>query len=570
VANVAHVAPVVNGGRNIVWHRSVATSLFEEYRELRGQGVSERAAAKRLKVPRTTLQAWTSNAATIDADPAVIAFFESQPGLAFLHRLAVALHVVFVEWCACGIRPVCRFLELTRLDRFIASSYTSQQRVNVAVQNQIINHADGETARLARTMPEKDISVAMDETFTGGPTLVAMDIESDFLLLEEPSKSRDRDAWKAAMDKPLADLKVNIIQATTDQAKALVAYTENILGAQQSPDLFHVQQEGSRAVSGPMAAKVRAAEQAVEKAKDDFGKARIAAVEYLISTDSRGPGRPPDWDTRTNRLAAGIQQATDEAERIQAVREGMRADVKGISETYHFVDLETGERRSGSIVAAELQKKVDSLRTAAIGEGLGESSMDRIAKAERVLPQMAKTIEFVSGYVNKQVEKLGLTPRQAYLFHAKLIPAAYLQRIAARRNKEEGTPLMEKAADLASPVFAADGPFGAIDAVVQERLRVEANRLAGIFQRSSSCVEGRNGVLSFRHHGLRGIPLRKRRCLTALHNFFIKRADDTTAAERFFESKPRDLFHAVLAAVDVPRRPRSSARKLAGCVATVN
>ena len=196
--------------------------------------------------------------------------------------------------------------------------------------------------------------------------------------------------------------------------------------------------------------------------------------------------------------------------------------------------------------------------------------MARIAKAERVLPQMAKTIEFVSGYVNKQVEKLGLTPRQAYLFHAKLIPAAYLHRVAARRNKEEGAPLMAKATDLASPVFASDGPFAATDAAAQDRLRVEANRLAGIFQRSSSCVEGRNGVLSFRHHGLRGIPLRKRRCLTALHNFFINRADTTTAAERFFESKPRDLFQAVLAAIDVPRRPRSPARKPSGGAMHIN
>jgi len=72
----------------------------------------------------------------------------------------------------------------------------------------------------------------------------------------------------------------------------------------------------------------------------------------------------------------------------------------------------------------------------------------------------------------------------------------------------------------------------------EQRDAVEAHvqQLAQVFQRSSSCVEGRNGVLSFRHHELHNIGERKRLVLTALHNYFIIRTDRTTAAERFFES----------------------------------
>ena len=39
------------------WERLERADLFEQYRELRIQGISERQAAKELKVPRTTLQA---------------------------------------------------------------------------------------------------------------------------------------------------------------------------------------------------------------------------------------------------------------------------------------------------------------------------------------------------------------------------------------------------------------------------------------------------------------------------------------------------------------------------------
>jgi hypothetical protein len=45
-----------------------------------------------------------------------------------------------------------------------------------------------------------------------------------------------------------------------------------------------------------------------------------------------------------------------------------------------------------------------------------------------------------------------------------------------------------------------------------------------------------------------------------LHNFFIKRADGTTAAERFFEEKPKDLFSWILGKVELPRPRRKHSR----------
>jgi hypothetical protein len=532
-----------------------------EFRALREQGVSERAAAKHLGIPRTTLQAWKASAETLDAEPSLIAFFESQPGLAVLHRIVVALHVVFVECCACGIRPVCHFLELTGLNRFVASSYTSQQKVNVATQNGIIGHAADERSRLAPAMPEKDISVTQDETFTGGLTLVAIEPESGFIILEEPSAARDAAAWKAAMDKATADLRCKIIQSTSDEGKGLVAYAENELGAHHSSDLFHVQYEASKGVSPPLAAKVRAAERAADEAQAKVNATEAEAEEYRQRIDERGPGRPPDWSARIDEAKLAAAEAQKEAERLRAVREGVRAEIKGIGADYHLADLGTGVRSSGDIMVEKLQGRIDRIRAAAEAEGLAEHSLARIAKAERVLPKMGQTVDFVSGYLRREVDKLGLTVAEALAVHSKLIPAFYLERIAARCSKKDGRPLSETAAALTSPLFAPGGIFAAMEAEAQDRLRREANRLAGVFQRSSSCVEGRNGVLSFRHHGLRGIPSRKRQCLTALHNYFIERKDGATAAQRFFGGKPRNLFHAVLNAVDVPRRPKSPPRR---------
>ena len=78
------------------WARTQRAALLDQYRALQAEGISQRQAAKVLHIPRTTLQAWHVWQERLDACPQVMAFFESSPGLAFLHRLVMALHVVFV------------------------------------------------------------------------------------------------------------------------------------------------------------------------------------------------------------------------------------------------------------------------------------------------------------------------------------------------------------------------------------------------------------------------------------------------------------------------------------------
>jgi hypothetical protein len=116
------------------WDCRRRAELLGQYRDLHAQGLSQRQAAKALDVPRTTLQAWHAWQDRLDACPHVVAFFESVPGLAFLHRLVLALHVVFVEIGACGMRLVCLMLEMTGLNRFVGASFGTQQKINRDVE----------------------------------------------------------------------------------------------------------------------------------------------------------------------------------------------------------------------------------------------------------------------------------------------------------------------------------------------------------------------------------------------------------------------------------------------------
>jgi hypothetical protein len=162
-----------NFDRHQLWDRFERADRFGQDLDLQAQGVSPRQAAKQLQGPRTTLQAWNAWHDTLDICPEVAQFFQSGPGLAFLHRLVLALHLVCVEVGACGIRLVCLLLNLTGLDRFVAASYGTQQQVNRQVEQAIVDYQQTETPRLAKDMLRNIITLTQDETFTGGLCLVA-------------------------------------------------------------------------------------------------------------------------------------------------------------------------------------------------------------------------------------------------------------------------------------------------------------------------------------------------------------------------------------------------------------
>jgi len=474
----------------------------------------------------------------------------------------MAFHLVCVEVGACGIRLVCLFLNLTGLDRFVAASYGAQQQVNRRVEEAMVAYRQDETARLAKDMPRKAITVTQDETFTGGLCLVTMDPESNFIILEQLAQARDQASWNALMAPALAQLNCQVIQSTSDEAPGLLAYVEHYLEAHHSPDLFHVQHELSKAVCAPMATKERAAHKAVTEAREQLEHIQTHLHRTDDEPEKRGPGRPPKAPVSLEQAEQVLEAASREHERLAQQREQVANRIRAIGHDYHFVDLERGVRRNGQLIAADIQEHIKQARAIAQHEGLSQHCFARIAKAERVVPKMQATIEFVSGYVGQQVEQLDLTPPVSFAMHAKLIPSFYLDRVAQTRTVSDGEPLRQLAERLRAPLFEPGGALSELSPEAQDELHDEAKRLAAVFQRSSSNVEGRNGYLSLRNHQLRGLDLpRKRECFTAMHNFFLTRPDGTTAAERFFGQKPRSMFATILESVELPPAPLSPPRR---------
>jgi Family of unknown function (DUF6399) len=172
--------------------------------------------------------------------------------------------------------------------------------------------------------------------------------------------------------------------------------------------------------------------------------------------------------------------------------------------------------------------------------------LERIAKAERGVPNMQATSACVSRYVAPQVAPLDLTPPISFAMPAQLMPSSSLDRVAQTRRVSEGEPLRELAERLRAPWVAPGGVVSAWGPEAHDQLHAAAKRRAAVLQRSRAKVEGRHGSLSLRRHQRRGLDVpRQRPCCTAMHNFFLARPDGTTAAERFFSQKPRSMFAAI-------------------------
>src|SRR5215470_6612465 len=245
-----------------------------------------------------------------------------------------------------------------------------------------------------------------------------------------------------------------------------------------------------------MAAKERAAHKAISEATEQLERLQTHSISTDDEPGKRGPGWPPKAPVSLEQAEQALEAACREHARLAAQREQVKARIRGIGHDDHFVDLERGVRRNGRLIASDIQEHIEQIRTVAQQEGLSQSCVERIEKAERVVPKMQATIEFVSRYVGQQVTQLDLTPPVSCVMHAKLIPSYYLDRVAQTRPLSDGAPLRELAERLRVPLFEPGGALSALSPATQSQLHDKAKRLAVVFQRSSSNVEGRNGYLS--------------------------------------------------------------------------
>jgi hypothetical protein len=252
--------------------------------------------------------------------------------------------------------------------------------------------------------------------------------------------------------------------------------------------------------------------------------------------------------------AAAREHLSECQDRQQRARQARR----GLSHDYHPFDLDTGRPLDEDEVGRRLASHIDRLEQVATEASLSAKATKNLAKARRVLDPMKATILFFWKMIGVWFCLWDLAEPVRQWMRQELIPGLYLARAA---EKASDAATRHRLRDLSQAILARarspDGLWGTFTPEIRADLECKAQACADLFQRSSSCVEGRNGQLSLKHHALHRFTLRKLQALTVLHNYLVCRDDGTTAAARFYQRLPQDLFAWLLDRLSIPACPRA-------------
>ncbi len=531
------------------WSRAEQAAKLAE----REASQSQRQQARETGVARTTLQYWQQRQGNIEASAAVVTFFESPEGVEVLHQIVIAAQFVITLLGCGGVRLVCQFLELSGLSAFVASSYGAQQKLNVALEQAVVEHGRAEQARLGPLMESRSIVLCQDETFHPEICLVGIEPVSNFIVLERYAPNRTAACWTQALDQSLNGLPVEVIEVTSDAATGLCRHVKVDLGAHSSPDLFHVQHEVAKAMSLNLARQVNDAQQALETAqaeRERHQRAQSDAERHQL------PGRSSALAQRTDQARLHQIVAELDLEDAQTRQGEAKALLHELSDAYHPYELSTGQAQSSEQVGERLQACWKKLTHLARQAQLPERSFQQLRKAQRMTDALLATISFFFMTVTAKVEALNLTSEAESLVYERLIPAIYLDQVAAKTtDREQRHALHAQVTALLKPLNAANSEFTSLGDNERHELEQVATECAHLFQRSSSCVEGRNGQLALQHHSRHRLSDRKLAALTVVHNYHTQRPDGSTAAERFFRQKPHKLFDRLVQKLELPGRP---------------
>jgi hypothetical protein len=336
-----------------------------------------------------------------------------------------------------------------------------------------------------------------------------------------------------------------VIQMTSDLARALVCCAEKGLQAVHSPDLFHGQRDLLQPLLLPLTRPIQQAEKELEKANKHTAKLDVPEDQV----------QPPE---ELEALVEAVRHELAIEERLRQGKERQQRavqEVRGVADDYHPFDRHTGQPVSAEDVGERLAGHVDELEKVAAQAKLGERPQQALCKARTWVTTLMGCVAWFWCLATARIEELELSEEQERIVKEKLVAGHYWAMAAPRaRTAEEKRRLAELAEELQKAAWQEGGELLSLPEEERKEVQEVARQIAGLFQRSSSCVEGRNGRLSLQQHGHSRVSERRLKALTVIHNYVVKRGDGTTAAQRFFGQQHKDVFPWLLERMpDLPR-----------------
>ena len=466
-------------------------------------------------------------------------FWETADGRQWLTRLVVATLYTFGLKRGVGLDTMSEFFARLHLATQVGCSASALRGVMQALETALLETAAAWEQDGHATGEVREIIGAVDETFLERMILICMDLTTGYLLFEEVAEDRSYVTWKALVDERLKALGTSVRYLVSDRAKALIQLAEKGLECLSMPDFFHVVHELIKSYSLAIGRHRHQAHQ------------RLAAAEQALASHLARTPVAPD----SSQAQAAVEASHTEVQRWEEVHSTYRHHLETLSLTLHPFHIHDSTPQTSAQVHNRLHATIDAINLLAQEQQL-PARHDTLKKVRNQVPALAALVDFWWEGVEQDLEQAAISAPWRTWARELLLPWVYWEQHVAHTRCARRKATMRQAYEAVRVAFRTYALTLQLQAQALEAWHTWATQQVHAFQRTSSAVEGRNGVLAQLHHNQRGLPKRRYKVWTVLHNFDCTHADGTTPAARFFRRAFPDLFETVLSNIDALPRPR--------------
>jgi hypothetical protein len=371
-------------------------------------------------------------------------------------------------------------------------------------------------------------------------------LPTGYLVLEDVADDRTFATWKAVVDARLKALGTEVSYLVSDRAKALIQLAEKGLECLSIPDFFHCMHDLVKSYSLAIGQRLRQTRQELTKAQEVLARRQGQA--------------PADHDASEGQAVVEARQA--EVRRWEEVHTTSRGHLETLSLTLHPFRISDSAPQTSAQVASQLHAAVEAIDALAQRHQL-PARHDAMTKVRKQVPALAALVDFWWQGIQRDLAPFILSPLWGNWVHECLLPLIYWEHQAAHTRCARRKAKIRQALETVQATFQTHTITKQLPPRVLEDWQVWAAQRTKAFQRTSSAVEGRNGYLSQMHQNHRGLPRRRYKVWTILHNFDCRASDGTTPAARFFRRTFPDLFETVLSHIEALPQPRRRKRHMA-------
>ena len=472
--------------------------------------------------------------------------WETEEGRRWLSRLVGATLYTFGLQRGVGVETLSAFFARLRLETQVGCSPGAVRHMLQALEVAVVETAQTWEQGAVAAGEVREVIGGVDETFLERMMLVFQDLPTGFLVLEDVADDRTFATWKAAVDARLKALGAEVFYLVSDRAKALIQLAEQGLECLSMPDFFHCMHDLVKSYSLPLGQRLRQAHQDLIKAKEAMTRRRGAPL-----------GDQPD-----PKAQALVEARQVEVTHWEEAHRTYRDLLETLSLTLHPFRISDSAPQTSTQVASQLQTLGEAIAAFAQRHQL-PARHAAMTKVRKQVPALAALVDVWWQGVHQDLEPFVLSPRWRQWVDTCLLPMVYWDHQVARTRCRRRKAKMQAAWEAVRTAFDQHAITQRLAPEVLAEWTAWALQRTKAFQRTSSAVEGRNGYLSQMHHNHRGLPRRRYKVWTILHNFDCRAVDGTTPASRFFRRTFPDLFETVLSHIEALPQPRKRKHQVA-------